>query len=288
MITLQNNTLSIAIHQKGAELQSLQRKDNGLQYLWSGDPAFWGKHSPILFPFVGSLKGDTYYYEGSAYHLPRHGFARDMEFTIAILNDQEAIFTLRDSPATRSNYPFAFELNIRYKLEEQKLTVKYEVNNPASSTLYFSVGGHPAFAAPLIPGTNYEDYYLQFSQPETLGRRVLQDGLLKEESEPFLQNEARIPLTHQLFEKDAIVIHGFKSNSISLLSNTTPHGLTFGIQSWPDLGLWAAPNAPFVCIEPWSGHADLLSANQELTGKEGIIALPAGGKWEKSWWVEVF
>jgi galactose mutarotase-like enzyme len=288
MIELHNELLTVTIDPKGAELQMLCRKDNSLNYLWKGDPLFWGKHSPILFPIVGSLKGNTYFFDGKPYTLPRHGFARDKTFLIADITPDKVVFALTEDESTLSVYPFPFLLRIHYILGGTGLEVRYDVHNPGKSPLYFSIGGHPAFAVPLVDGTDYEDYTLTFSQTETAARRVLADGLLSTEATPFLRNESVVPLNHALFAADAIVLNGLRSDSVTLGSAKTPHGLKFRIQDWPDLGIWAAPNAPFVCIEPWQGHADDVDSNQQLMQKPGIVALDAGQTWSRAWRVELF
>ena len=51
MEQIKNDSLSLSISEHGAELQSI--KDiNGKEYLWDGDPEYWPRHSPILFPIV--------------------------------------------------------------------------------------------------------------------------------------------------------------------------------------------------------------------------------------------
>jgi galactose mutarotase-like enzyme len=288
MIDLHNEFLNVSIDPKGAEMQMLCRKADDLNYLWKGDPAFWGKHSPVLFPIVGALRGNTYFYEGKSYTLPRHGFARDKVFEVISANPEEALFSLSDDEATHSVYPFPFVFRIRYRLDGPVLEVGYEVHNPGPGPLYFSVGGHPAFAVPLVEGTRYEDYTLTFSRPETAGRHVLQDGLLRDEETPFLQDQAVVRLTRALFAEDAVVLHGLRSQTVTLGSEQTERGLRFRILDWPDLGIWAAPGAPFVCIEPWQGHADPVDGNQQLVYKKGIVALEPGAGWARSWTVEPF
>ncbi|TDX00013.1 aldose 1-epimerase family protein [Dinghuibacter silviterrae] len=287
MIELHNDLLQVAIDPKGAELQMLCRKDNGLNYLWKGDPAFWGKFSPVLFPIVGTLRDNHYRYQGKTYTLPRHGFARDKTFVVSHLGPSEAEFSLSDDESTRSVFPFPFILRLHYRLDGAVMELRYEVHNPGDGPLFFSVGGHPAFAVPLVAGTEYEDYTLTFSQPETASRRVLADGLLSKTATPFLQDERLVHLSHALFTQDAIVLNGLVSDTVTLGSSKTPHGLTFRIRDWPDLGIWAAPDAPFVCIEPWQGHADEVDTDQELTHKKGIVALAAGATWSRAWTVEL-
>ena len=286
MIHLSNDHLSADIHPDGAELRSL--KHHGREHLWSGDPAFWGKHSPVLFPIVGTVKGNVYTYEGKEYKLPRHGFARDKTFTAEVLSPSEARFTLADDESTRAVYPFAFRFHLNYKLYGARMILSYSVENPGVDDLYFCVGAHPAFAVPNAPGLSYEDYYLEFSEPETAGRWELESGLLKSAPVPFLNEAIRIPLSRELFAKDAIVLKGLRSSTLVLASAKDPHGVCFSIEGWPHLGLWAAPGADFLCIEPWQGHADHLDDDADIRTKEGVVRLEPGRTWSKAWWVELF
>lgn len=291
MIILQNDQLKAAIHSKGAELQSLVHK-NGLEYMWSGDAAYWGKHSPILFPIVGTLKDDTYFYKGKAYKLPRHGFARDMEFTAEQVSEQEAVFTLSDNEQTRAVYPFAFQLQLKYRLRENHLLCSYAVINTGDDNLYFSVGGHPAFALPLEQGASYDDYFLSFSETEPLMRYKLHNGLITDDKERLetISNEhgMRLPLTPSLFYDDAIVLKHLQNHNTTLASDKHPHGLTFGFTGFPFLGIWAAKDAPFICIEPWCGITDNVSHDQKLENKEGIIELQRSGTWGRMWTATCF
>ncbi|GAA4302713.1 aldose 1-epimerase family protein [Compostibacter hankyongensis] len=290
MITLRNEKLQVRIHPKGAELQSLFGTGTQTEYLWKGDPAYWGKHSPVLFPVIGALRNDRYRYNGREYTLPRHGFARDLLFTPEETAGHMANFVLHSSAETRQVYPFDFILRIRYHLAGMKLQVTYEVCNPdADAPLYFSVGGHPAFALPLEEGLRYEDYHLEFEHPETAGRwRLRKDGLITGEVHPLLEDAARLPLQKSLFYEDAIVLKGLRSRRVSLLSAKEKRGVQLDFGGFPYLGIWAARDAPFICLEPWCGLADTAGHNGELTEKEGIIRLSPRAKWEKSWSVTCF
>lgn len=287
MITLQNNTLTAIIHTKGAELQSLVHT-NGLQYMWSGNPTFWGKHSPVLFPIVGTLKNDTYLYNGLEYKLPRHGFAREKVFTVEQLGPTEALFVLNHDDSTLEVFPFPFTLQLRYRLDGNALTCIYEVINTGLKEMYFSVGGHPAFALPLTAETVYADYYLQFNKAEPLLRHKLQDGLISDETEPLEVDNGRLAVNPSLFYEDALVMKHLQSDSVRLGTDKNSHGLEFHFKSFPFLGIWAAKDAPFICIEPWCGIADGVHHNLQLEEKEGIIKLEAGAEWKHAWSVNCF
>jgi galactose mutarotase-like enzyme len=170
MVTLENNFLIVKIKPKGAELNSVFNKLTKLEYMWSGDPKVWGKTSPVLFPIVGQLRNNIYLYKDNAWSLPRHGFARDMEFTIDEQNESEVVFCLTDSESSLQKYPFRFTLLMKYVLREESLQVIYTVKNNNEDPMYFSLGAHPAFKVPLIEGTSYNDYYLLFNHDENFMR----------------------------------------------------------------------------------------------------------------------
>ena len=244
MIIIENGSLRACIHPLGAELQSLIRKEYNQEYIWNGDPTFWPRYSPVLFPIVGGLKNDTFIYNGETFTLPKQGFARDTEFESEKTDDHKATFTLKSSAVTKSSYPFDFILRLHYELDGDTIRITYQVNNPAEETMYFSIGAHPAFAVPLVEKTEYEDYYLEFKQPETLEQWPLDGNLLETETIPFLKNEKRIHLKKDLFYKDAIVFKNPVSETLSLLSAKTPRGINFHFKGLPYVGIWAAKGAP--------------------------------------------
>ncbi|MBC8032624.1 MAG: aldose 1-epimerase family protein [Chitinophagaceae bacterium] len=289
MIQLENEYLKVSINAKGAELNNIYNKTTALEYLWNGDPAFWSKKSPILFPIVGELKEGAYHHNGNTYHLGRHGFARDMEFELTHSDHSSALFSLKSNAETLEKYPFHFTLEIVYSIDENQLCVKYKVHNTGEDTLYFSIGGHPAFRVPLAIGTHYEDYFLSFSHKESAPRwPISKEGLIEAEPLPFLNDTDRLPLSRELFFKDALVFKHLESNEIKLLSSSSRHGLTFHFKGFPYLGIWAFKGADFVCIEPWCGIADSVGSNQHLADKEGINTLKQNDLFERSWSVTTF
>jgi len=288
MISLENEHIIVTFSAKGAELSSFKSKTTGLDYLWKGDPAYWGKHSPVLFPIVGALKDNTYYLDGEEYHLSRHGFARDMDFEVQEISEEELLFTLWSSPDTLKVYPFEFKLGLRYKISGATVSCTYEVGNPGNKDLLFSIGGHPAFTAPLTADTSYEDCYLEFSVDESLVFNEIEDNLISDKTDSLHLDQAKLPLKHALFYNDALVFKQMKSEAISLKNTKNEHGLHFRFSGFPFFGIWAAKDADFVCLEPWCGIADGIHHDQQLSDKEGINSLSPGMSWSRSWQAEVF
>ena len=288
MQTLKNQSLTIKINPKGAELISIFNEEIQTEYIWSADANFWGKSSPVLFPIVGTLKDNLYHFEGKTYHLPRHGFAREREFLIENNTDESVTFLLTHDEETLKIYPFAFEFRLKYELHESCLSVTYSVKNIDYKTIYFSVGGHPAFAVPLSVDTDYEDYYLEFNKTENFQCwGLVEGGLIADNSTNFLLNTNRLALTKELFYDDAIVFKHLQSDEVILKSDKTNRQLKFDFKGFPYLGIWAAKDANFVCIEPWCGIADSENHSQELTEKEGIIALEIDSIFERTWSVSL-
>ncbi len=285
MYTISNDILQATILTKGAELSSLILLATGDDYMWPAAEA-WPKHSPVLFPIIGTLKNNTYYHNNNAYQLPRHGFARDKNFTVIEQLTDRISLQLTDDESTHIVYPFAFKFIIVYSLVNNALHVTYHVQNTGNDVLYFSVGGHPAFKLPIAANTNYNDYFLQFNQKETAGRwPISPDGLIENTPLPLLDNTSKLPLTKELFAKDALVFKHLQSNALTLASDKTNKSLTFNFPGFNYLGLWAAKGADFICIEPWCGIADRVDANQQLSDKEGIETLQPQGSFQKTWTV---
>lgn len=275
---LENEYLRISACPNGAELTGILDKKNNLERLWNADPGVWNRHAPILFPIVGRLLENQYTYRGQTYTLPQHGFARDCEFQVKRATETTLSYELADSEATRAVYPFAFVLQVDYILMGNRVRVAYTVSNPASEPLYFSIGGHPGFACPLLPGEAFNEYFIEFDQPETCTRWYANgNGHIHKVEEEYLRDTNMIPYTLDRFMEDALIFKDLQSSQVAIKSFTNDHAVTMDFPGWPYLGIWSKPGgAPFICLEPWHGIADHVDHNGELTEKEGIVVLEPG------------
>nr|WP_315252566.1 aldose 1-epimerase family protein [uncultured Flavobacterium sp.] len=279
--TISNSILTAEIKHLGAELCSL--KDNlNKEYIWNGNPAFWGKHSPVLFPIVGTLKNNTYKHNDSEYHLSRHGFAREMEFKLIEKQENSAVFSLTASEETKEKYPFNFDLHLIYTLENKTLKIEYKVFNKGESKIPFSIGAHPAFDLP----NNFENYSLAFEEKDSLDYYLLEDGLISNTTKTVLLDQNELHLNYKLFENDALVFKNIKSKSVTILENSQPF-LKVSYPTFPDLGIWTPPNAPFICIEPWFGYSDTVDKFGSLLNKEGIQVLEANKTFHSAFSIEI-
>ncbi|RYD96355.1 MAG: aldose 1-epimerase family protein [Sphingobacteriales bacterium] len=286
MIVLENNLLTVQILAKGAELCSIVDKASNTEYLWQADPEFWNKHSPILFPVVGTLRNNTYIYQGKSYIMSRHGFARDRQFTLTKQEGDRVSLELRADEATLQQYPFFFVLRIDYELAGNNLIVTYTVVNKGTETMYFSIGGHPAFNLPISNALQFEDYTLQFEQVEQADIYPLnENGQLLAAGIPFLNNTNAVALQKSLFYRDALIFKNLKSGKIRLAAEKDSRNIEVSFEQFPFLGIWSKKDADFICIEPWQGITDRQDASGLLQDKEGICALEPQQQWEASWQV---
>ena len=267
--TISNSTISASINHSGAELFSLKHNNNK-EYIWEGNSEFWGKHSPILFPIVGTLKNNTYTIDKKEYQLTRHGFARDMEFQLLEKTNNSAVFSLESNTETLKIYPFHFELQLIYAIENTTLHIEYVVINKGETKMPFSIGAHPAIALP----QNFENYAFEFEKEETLKFNLLENDLISNKTSILETEKNIVPLNYKLFENDALVFKTLESNSLTILENSKPY-VKVDFEDFPSLGIWTKNQAPFICIEPWFGYSDTAENSGDLFQKEGILVLDA-------------
>lgn len=288
---LKKENLEAMIRSKGAELVSL--KKDGTEYMWCGDPQYWNRTAPILFPFVGSLNGKQYRYGGKTYHIGQHGFARDMEFTPVSESGTKLVMEVRDTAETMEIYPFHFVLELSFELGEDELTVGWKVKNTDEKTLYFSIGGHPAFNCPIGGRGSQSDYVLRFRKDgrplqEIVSEMIGEGGLVTGETIEFGLEDGYLPVTPDLFDADTIVLEDGQTDEVSLCD---PEGKEYVCVKFPMpiVGIWTPirKNAPFLCIEPWCGRCDDMGYEGELSDRRWGNALKPGEVFETSYAIAV-
>ena len=290
---LENEYLKATFESFGAELISLQ-DDAGKEYLWYGDSAFWGRHSPVLFPFVGKVRDGKYRYNGIEYAMGQHGFARDMEFTFVSQTEDEIWFELKSSEETRQKFPLDFCLELGYQLQENTLKVMWKVTNPSEKeTLYFSIGAHPAFLCPIEEGTKQSEYFLQLDVKEKAEyySAELASGLRLAEKRVLELENGRCQMTEGFFDMGDRGTYIFENHQVKEVALVTPAGKPYITVSFdmPLVAVWSPEkkSAPFVCIEPWCGRCDRVDFEGSLEEREWGNALEAGGVFETGYSIRI-
>lgn len=287
MIVIENDFLTVTAENLGAELNSIRSNKTGTEYLFNGDKKYWGYHAPILFPIVCGLVDKKFRHNGNEYSLPNHGFARISTFKTIEHTENKIVFELRESEETLRAYPFKFILKITYVLNKNTIDTIMEVENPADTELYFSIGGHPALSCPFNGNEMFEDYYLEFSEPENATRMFCSENHMSRRQEPYLVNESAIGLDYSMFINDTLVLKNLRSEKVMLKSKKSESYVSFSIKDFPYVAFWTKPDAPFICIEPWYGHDDFDDFAGELKDKAGIVKLEKGGKFKCNYCIEV-
>lgn len=283
---IENDFYKVLISSSGAEMHSVFSKKLNKELLWQADAAVWARHAPVLFPIVGKLKNDKYFFEEKEFSLSQHGFARDMEFELISNSQQAIVFELKANDNTLQKFPFYFSLQIEYKLESEKLLCNYKVKNTGASAMYFSIGAHPGFMCPLYENEKLSDYTIVFEKEETAQRCLLDTGLFNGTQENVIENKTHIHLSQSLFEKDAIVLKQLNSQALQLHSEK--YTLNFFWNNMPYFGIWTKKENPtFICLEPWAGIADTVSASGNIKEKEGIITLSPKSVYECGFGISV-
>ena len=285
---VENEKLLVEITPAGAELTRICDKESGQEMRWEGDPAVWGRHSPILFPFVGKSYENQYHLDGAVYSIGQHGFARDMVFELVSETETEVWYGLSDTEETRKKYPYAFRLEVGYRLEDAAIHVMWRVKNPGAEQMYFMIGAHPAFRTPA--GCTIYDYTfdfhrggkLHFQSPDDDGYRdPSMDGELD-------AGEGQVPLVKGFFDHTpTYIFDGGQLEAVSLLAAGKPY-VTVECKGFPYMAVWTVEKThPFVCLEPWYGRCAEKGFEGDLKEREGVQALPAGEEFSAEYVIRV-
>ena len=277
MIELRNEQLSVIVSEKGAELQSI-KDANGKEYLWQGDPNFWPRRSPILFPIVCSVNDDTYRIDGQEYHLPRHGFARDTEFKLIAQSDRKVTFALESSEETKKVYPYDFTLSVSYVLDGNKIGVIWHVHNTDIREIHFQIGGHPAFNVPGMKAGDTQSGHIRLDNEEPLdGLKSYIDGSHEMTEIPVEAEQGIIEFTDNTWRNDSVKIHKSQVHRAELLGSDGEPEVTLDFRT-PVIAFWSpfGKQAPFVCIEPWYGLGDPRGFKGEFKDKPLMNHLQPG------------
>ena len=155
---------------------------------------------------------------------------------------------------------------------------------------FFGIGGHPGFNVPLEEGLRFEDYVLEFGNPAHPTRvGFTEDCHLNGQDELYaLEEERRIPLQHNLFDQDAIVLKNM-DRCVTLRSDKGTRAVKVRFPQYTHLGFWHMPHttAPYVCIEPWSSLPSRYGVVEDLSQQSDLVRLEAGKIYENQWSIEI-
>lgn len=290
MHTLKNEILTVQVKEHGAELASIRK--GSVEYLWQADPMFWGRHSPVLFPIVGSVWEKRYRVDGREFELGQHGFARDMDFTMVEGGEDEVRYRLESTEDTLKKYPWPFVLEIAYRLHGNMIDVIWEVSNPGNEDMYFQIGAHPAFNYPDYDPQTVERGFLSFDRGGGLECiRIKEKGCVDAETlYPLdIPADGLLPLTRETFDKiDTIMLQDGQIGSVALYRTDRTPWLKLSFEA-PVVGIWSPPgkNAPFICLEPWYGRCDRAGYEGDYRDRDWVNRLAPGERFSSVYTIEI-
>ncbi len=273
IVKIIDGLFSAAIDTTGAELKSFYNAECNDEIIWQRDPEVWGGSAPVLFPIIGRMRNGKYTRDDKVWGMPKHGLVRKQNWTVVEQEQHRVVMRTVANEYTRQHYQDDFTFDVEFKISGRSLEVNYTITNNGSETMLFSIGSHPAISLPM-EDTKLTDYCIEFNRPESgTIRRLTSDGLLSAEPETKLDNMTEIPITRDLFTKDALFLTGLASDQITVANSKIRRRIAVKTGGAPDLGIWAFPGAEYVCIEPWYGYDDPEDHDGIFEHKPGIMKL---------------
>ena len=289
MEELKNDKITVIISAHGADLQSIKSAE-GREYLWQGDEKYWPRRSPLLFPIVCGLWNGQYRVDGKTYELPRHGFARDMDFDVIEKTESSVTYELTSNEETMKVYPYEFGLNVSYFLNDDMINVVWTVRNMGKEEMHFQIGGHPAFNLPDVGEGDKVEGTLLFDNEQPLTRIIGNTGgCIKPERYDVKTDRHIWAFDEESFADDAVILDKSQVGMAVIVDKEgRPQiGLSFDC---PCLGIWTpyGKHAPFLCIEPWYGVHDWAGYEGEFKDKYLMNHLLPGATFMASYEIKVF
>ncbi len=265
MVKLKNKHLAVKINPIGAELKSIIYRDT--ERLWQGEEASWQRTAPTLFPFCGGLKEGKFTLGEEEYACDKHGFAKDMEFTVEEHTKHRAVLLLVSNEETLKKYPFEFELRVTFTLNKKSILIKYSVKNTGDKKLYFSAGSHESY---FCEG-GIENFDILFPRKETLSTCIIDGGLIGTEKAPVIRLSKQMPLLEKYLENDSLVFEDMLSRKLILRNRTNGERIKIEFPGFNYFVIWSIPGKEYICLEPWAGMPDSTEHNGKIENKKGII-----------------
>lgn len=288
--TLQNEQLLVCVNSFGCTLASIYDKISGREMLWQmNDKRSWQKQDVCIFPFVARLKDGFYEVDGKEYSMPIHGFCNSKDFVVTKHTSEYLEMCVKFDEYTLKMYPYKFEFVAKYQLFDNKLQVTFMVKNLDDKSIYYGIGGHPAFA---VDGVTTDD------GSDITGNKILLDGkqdfikIAMDNSNVFVCGEEQLQISNgtlelskELFANDAIILKNDFGKATLLRKNGGK--MIFETDS-TYLAFWSyAKFGEYVCFEPWWTLPDDTNPNRELKEKSSILCLGATESREHSYSITI-
>lgn len=282
---IKNDELIATFSTTGAEMQSLKDARSKREYLWQGDPRYWGGRSPILFPIVGGMWNGACRIGDKEYSIPKHGFVRKAEWKVESNNGNSITFCREATAEELEIFPWKYVLKVTYELSGREVKAHLSVCNLSDSTMYFQIGGHPGFNLPGFHDTDVVNGYLQLEgNPQSVLRAGTQGCTESKRHAAPLRKDGLIAIARETFDNEALIFDNRQVTAATLLDlNKHPYAR---VESNAPVWLFWSPQgvrSPFVCCEPWFGLCDEQNFNGDISQRPYINKAEKGETW-KGWY----
>lgn len=278
---IENQLLRAVVAERGAELQSVVRKCDGVEHIWQADASVWGWHAPILFPHCGRVVDDRIEAKGAICESPIHGFAREARHRLASRTDSSVSLVMTSSPETLARFPYELSLTSRFELDGGALLHTLTVENADRASMPFGIGYHPGFRVPFDVEHTLSDYELRFSDVESpLCLDTRPHGLMSGRAYRLATNVRSLPIDGDLFADGGHCMVGLRSSTLGIFERGSSRAVVCDISSFPYVLIWSKPNVPgFVCVEPWHSLPSDEDSSIRWEDKPSAAVLERGESW---------
>ncbi len=280
ILTIRSESLTVEIEDAGAQMASVRDNKTGVQYIWQGDPNIWPRRAPLLFPIIARLKDNQYTLDGKSWTIPTHGFCRSAPFAVSDQSENAVSFRYSDTEETRKSYPFAFALTVTYSIKGRVLTKRHKIENKSEIPMFYELGGHDGFRAPLAPGENMSDYAIRIPGLNHITPYGMdENNMITPKNRSFALPNGRISLKPSDYRLDTVILDNLPQSKAVLVDKQDRPRVTMEFKDFPYLGIWTAAknfDTNYVCIEPWTTLPDAVFAGRALSEKTGIRTLQPG------------
>lgn len=273
---LENNKLKLTIENKGGEMSSLIYK--GVNILYDGKGEYWSGKNPTLFPIISSPNSKQYELDGKTYPIKNHGLIRYATLDTIIDDGNKVVLELKANEDTLSQYPFNFNYQIEYKLDDNKVIVSYKIKNNDDKVMPFTFGIHPGFVC------DFNADYVHFDSDENA--QVLTNKKTKECIDMKLGDYKLTDFLNDIDSYETVVFKPLKTTSYELVRRD--YRIKIHGEQFKYLAMWTPNrNSNFLCIEPWCSIDYIKETNNPFSDEFELHYLNSNEEFNISYIIEV-
>lgn len=264
-LQISNDNIEVTIDTLGGEVTSIIKNKNQKEYLWQGASGYWPGRFPLLFPIVGHLQDGMIGIRGKKCEMSNHGFLQNIDMEVVKHTEKEVELSTLYNEETLSQYPFQFRFTVLYTIIEESLDIQYRIENLDTDTMVYNFGLHPGFNCNMNEGETIENYYLEFPEEKTLDTVLFNDDIRVDmnQKKRIVEESKYLYFTNEMFKR-TLIFNEIDFQEIWLCHREKGRFLKLSYEGFSTLALYRNVDAPFVCLEPWSGNSAIVQDFENL------------------------